>query len=210
MKINNVNIENIVKEKIDKPCFTKNDGMCAGIAEKEYGALKGCHNGIFLGLGTGVGTAVFLQGKLVEDIRGAGHMIIQKNGRKCNCGRNGCYETYASMKAFKTQIRQYFDNPNLSSKEILEILKQPENRSKVEDILQGYIGFVAIGIANMARICSADVLVIGGSFVYYKDILFSKLQEELDRIMPPIQNKRTIIKLAELGNDAGMIGATIL
>lgn len=210
LKVSHLNIENIVKEKIDKPCITRNDGMCAGMAEKEYGALKGCSNGVFLGLGTGVGTAVFLHGKLIQDIRGAGHMIIQRNGRRCNCGKNGCYETYASMKTFKTQIRQRFGNDNLSSKEILQMLKQEKNKRKVEDILQDYIESVAIGIANMVRICSADVIVIGGSFVYYKDILFLKLQEELDRIMPPIQNKRTTIKLAKLGNDAGMIGATIL
>lgn len=182
--------------------------MCAGIAEKEYGALRGCSNGVFLGLGTGVGTAVFLHGKLIEDIRSAGHMIIEKNGRKCNCGKNGCYETYASMKTFKTMIREKLNNEDLSGKEILELLTEEKNLKQLEDIIQDYIEYVAIGISNMARICSADILVIGGSFVYYKDILFDRLSKELDRIMIPMEKQKVTIKLAELGNDAGMIGAT--
>ena len=208
MKVKNLNIENIVREKIDKPTFTKNDGMCAGIAEKEYGALKDCTNGVFLGLGTGVGTAVFIKGTLMEEIRSAGHMIIERNGRKCKCGKNGCYEAYASMKVFKTQIRQRIGNKNLSSKEILELLEDINTRKQVDDIIQNYIEYVALGIVNMARLCSADIIAIGGSFVYYKDILFNRLQKELDRIMIPMEKQKIKVKLAELGNDAGMIGAT--
>ena len=64
---------------------------------------KGYNNGVFLGIGTGIGTAVFLRGKLVEEVRSAGHMIIERNGKFCNCGKRGCYEAYASMKALKTR-----------------------------------------------------------------------------------------------------------
>lgn len=71
LKAKTLNIEKIVKEKIDVFTITRNDGICAGIAEKEYGALKECKNGVFLGFGTGVGTAVFLNGKLEENVRSA-------------------------------------------------------------------------------------------------------------------------------------------
>lgn len=132
---------------------------------------------------------------------------MKKNGRKCNCGKNGCYETYASMKTLKTHIRKRLGK-EISSEEILEQLKNPQVLKQVEDIIQDYIEYVAIGIYNMIRICSADVLVIGGSFVHYKDILFNPLLKELDRIMPQEERKNVQIKLAMLGNDAGMIGAT--
>lgn len=135
-------------------------------------------------------------------------MIIQKNGRKCNCGKQGCYEAYASMKAFKTQIREHFRNEKLSSIEILKRLKDPNYQKEVEDILQNYIEYMAIGIANFARICSAEVVAIGGSFVYFKDVLFDRLQEELNRIMIPMEKEKVEIRLATLGNDAGIIGAT--
>ena len=135
-------------------------------------------------------------------------MIIEKDGRKCGCGKNGCYEAYVSMKALKTQLRQRFQNKNLSSKEILELIQIPENQEQVEDILQEYVKYAAIGIANITRICSSDVLTIGGSFVYFKDILFHRIKKELDKIMLPNERKGLEIRLAKLGNDAGMIGAT--
>lgn len=137
-------------------------------------------------------------------------MIIQKDGRKCNCGKNGCYETYASMKVLKNSIRERFNKMNLTSKAILELLQDSKNLEKVEDIIQNYIEYVSIGIVNFARMCSADMVVIGGSFVYFKDILFDKLLKELDRIMIPMEKENLQIKLATLGNDAGIIGATIV
>lgn len=199
----------MVKEKIEVQTITRNDGICAGIAEKEYGALKGCKNGVFLGFGTGVGTAVFINGKLEENVRSAGHIIIQKDGKECNCGRKGCYETYASMKVLKNEIRERFGNRELSSKEILDLLQDTKNLEKVEDIIKNYIEYLSIGVANFARICSADMIVIGGSFIYFKDILFCRLQKELDKIIPKNERENLQVKLATLGNDAGIIGATI-
>ena len=87
MNANNLDMGKLIKEIINKPIYIKNDGMCAGIAEKAYGSLKECKNGVFLGIGTGIGTAVFIEGKLEENVRSAGHMIIEKDGRKCNCGK---------------------------------------------------------------------------------------------------------------------------
>lgn len=70
LKLEHFNIEKIIQKVLNKPIATKNDGMCAGIAEKEYGALKGVENGVFLGVGTGVGCGIFLHGKLEEKLRG--------------------------------------------------------------------------------------------------------------------------------------------
>lgn len=97
---------------------------------------------------------------------------------------------------------------NLSSKEILELLQYTKNLEKVEDIIKDYIEYLSIGIANFAKLCNAKVVSIGGSFVYFKDILFDRLQKELDRIIPKSDRENLQIKLATLGNDAGMIGAT--
>lgn len=68
LKPKGLNVEKIIKERINVEAFTRNDGICAGIAEKEYGALKGCKNGIFMCIGTGVGGACFINGKLVDGI----------------------------------------------------------------------------------------------------------------------------------------------
>ncbi|MCI9000432.1 MAG: ROK family protein [Clostridia bacterium] len=105
-------------------------------------------------------------------------------------------------------MRNKLQNEKLSSKEILQILKDKTKSNELEDILKTYIEYLSIGIANFARICSSDVVVLGGSFVYFKDVLFDRLLEELDRIMIPMEKKNVKIKLAMLGNDAGIIGAT--
>ena len=186
LKANNLNIEKIIKEIVNKPVNVKNDGMCAGIAEKEYGSLKNCNNGVFLGIGTGIGTAIFIGGKLEESIRSAGHMIIERDGRRCNCGKYGCFEAYASMKTLKTQVRERLMKEDLSSKQILELLQDRITLEHLDDIISEYIGYLAIGISNISRLCSAEILTIGGSFVYYKDILFDRLQSELDKIMLPM------------------------
>lgn len=97
----------------------------------------------------------------------------------------------------------------MSSEEILELLKDNKNLEKVKDIIKNYIEYLSIGIANFSKLCSAEVVVIGGSFVYFKDVLLDRLQKELYIIIPKIDRENLQIKLATLGNDAGMIGATI-
>lgn len=114
------------------------------------------------------------------------------------------------MRVLKANIRKYFKNETLSSEDIVELLKNKENLNQVENIIKEYIEYLAIGISNMARLCSADTVVIGGSFVHYKDLLFERLQNELDRIMSPLEKEKTTIKLAKFSNDAGIIGATLI
>lgn len=162
LKIKCLPIKKLIQDKIEVPVYMENDGRCASIAEKIYGNLKQVRNGVFLSLGTGIGGAVFIDDKLVPRLRKIGHMIVQKDGRKCNCQKEGCLETYASMKALKTQIRKRLENERLSSREILEFLKQEENRKQVEDILEEYISYLAIGVSNIMNLFDPESLVIGG------------------------------------------------
>ncbi len=90
----------------------------------------------------------------------------------------------------------------------MQILKDETKNQAFEEIIKTYIEYLSIGIANFARICSSDVVVIGGSFVHFKDVLWNILLKELDRIMIPMEREKTTIKLATLGNDAGIIGGT--
>jgi len=97
-----------LQKYINLPMQIKNDAKCAALAEKNYGSMKKYDDCIFLCLGTGIGGAAFLKGELLEPKRFSGfefgHMIINKNGKKCSCGKNGCFETYSSIRAFKKNI----------------------------------------------------------------------------------------------------------
>ena len=111
LHIKEFNLGEELNKKYKVSVKIKNDGKCAGLAEKKYGSLKKYNDCVFLCIGTGVGSAVFLDDDLLEPKQNPGfefgHMVIDKEGRKCNCGKNGCFETYASMKRFKAEAIKY-------------------------------------------------------------------------------------------------------
>ena len=88
----------------------KNDSKAAGLAEFKYGSLKKYNDAVFLCLGTGIGSAVFLNGELLEANKHVGfelgHIVLDRDGIKCNCGKKGCFETYCSIKRFKENARR--------------------------------------------------------------------------------------------------------
>lgn len=192
----------------------QNDAKCAAIAEKQWGSLKEYDDALFLILGTGVGGAVFLQGELLVPKRYSGfevgHMVIEKNGTKCNCGRKGCFEVYGSMKRLKQKMKQEFNLNSIEGKEIKEFILKNKENEKIETIINNYIENLTIGISNLINIFEPEVISIGGSFAYYKEILLEKLENKLLE-KTELYNKDKIPKIvmAELKNDAGIIGAAM-
>ena len=212
LHIKNFNIADILKKTYKTKIKIKNDGKCAGIAEKKYGALKKYDDCVFLCMGTGVGSAVFLNGQLLEPKRNPGfefgHMIIEKDGIKCNCGNNGCYETIASMKRFKTNaIKKLKLSEDTQSEELQNYIRKNIEKPNVSKFVSEYLNYVSIGLTNIVNIFEPQAICFGGSFSYYSDIFLPKLETML---IEQIFNKDTKIKLvsAKLKNDAGIIGAT--
>ena len=211
----------------------KNDAKCAALAEHEYGSLKKYSRSIFVTLGTGIGGAVIINNKLLDtgNLPGVeiGHMVIKKDGLKCNCGNNGCFEKYASMKSFKDNIRKALKlESSTKGDDIVTILKNYYKKSKdnktidsltklknknaeIEKIVNDYIENLSIGLANLVNIFEPEAIIIGGSFVHFEEILLDKLKKSLNN-GPYLFNKRKdlIIKTATLGNDAGIIGASLI
>ena len=193
----------------------KNDGKCAALAEQKYGALQGYDNSIFLCIGTGVGSAVIFDGKLLEPKNVPGfefsHTIIHKNGSLCNCGKRGCFEVYASLKRFKEKLVKEFNLNSLDGECIREFIRQNSDNSTLKYIINNYIEDLSIGISNIINIFEPEVICFGGSFAEYEDILYQPLKKAL-LSGNLLFNKRCdiIIKHAELKNDAGIIGATLI
>ena len=211
LHIKKFEIGKILAEKYNTKIKIKNDGKCAGFAEKKYGALKDFNDCIFLCLGTGVGSAVFLNGELLEPKRHPGfefgHMIIQKDGRECNCGNKGCWETYASMKRFKKEAIVRLGLPkDTESIEVQNYIRKnmdkPETKALVDELLTN----VAIGLSNLINIFEPEAICFGGSFVYYNDIFLPILREKLKLYLFNKDFEGKIVA-AKLKNDAGMIGA---
>lgn len=219
IKAENLGIENLeivkeLKKHFNIPINLENDAKCAAIAEKEYGSLKEYGDSIFLIIGTGVGGAVFLDNKLLKPKRYSGfevgHMVINKNGIKCNCGRNGCFETYSSMRRLKERISKEFTLNTIDGIKIREFIEKNQNNEKLNKILDEYIQDLQIGIANLINIFEPQAISIGGSFGHY-DILLKRLQDKINE-RTELYNKEQIPKIvvAELKNDAGIIGAAMI
>ena len=205
------NLEKILKI----PVKLKNDAKCAALAEQKYGELSNYDNSIFLCIGTGVGAAAIYNGKMLEpeDVPGFefSHTIIQKDGELCNCGKRGCFETYASLKRFKQRISDRFDLNTLSGKEIRKFIAENPDDQMIKEMIKEYVDYFSIGISNIINIFEPDAICIGGSFSEYGSIFFEPLKETLlqGNLLFNHRNE-IIIKYAKLKNDAGIIGATLI
>ena len=217
--LKNYEIVKNLQENIPLPIKIRNDAKCAALAENTYGALKSYDRSIFLTLGTGIGGAVIIHNELLDtgDLPGCefGHMLIEKNGRLCKCGKKGCWETYASMKAFKDHLREILElDEKTSGKELLDILRKMEKNHpkyiQTNKLIEQYIDYLSIGISNLINIFEPEAIGIGGSFVFYEEVFLKKLKSKLlkDNLLFNERNEINI-QTAILDNDAGIIGATL-
>ena len=183
-----------------------NDAVASAMAEIKYGNLQECRKGVFLCFGTGIGGVNILDGEIFSSEYG--HMVIEKDGIKCHCGRKGCYENYASMKVFKQGLIKLLDlKETTTSQELLFILKSNPQDEKINNYIDEYLDKLLIGLENIVNIINPDKICIGGSFAYFDDILYKKL---LNKVKNGIyQYKIPDIVLAKFKNDSGIIGACI-
>lgn len=212
--IENFDIVNKLKERINKPIHIRNDAKCAGLAEKYYGVMKDYDDGVFLTIGTGIGGAVFINGKLLEPKRYSGfeigHMVINKNGRKCSCGKLGCFESYASIKALKTKVTNTLDiDSDISGQYLRENLLILDNKNVQADVEQ-FLEDMKVGICNLIDIFEPEIIVLGGSFSYYEgNVILDRLIQKINVKSETFNGCPPKIVTAKLKNDAGIIGATI-
>ena len=213
--IENYDLATRLKEVLSIDVKLKNDAKCAALAEQKYGELSQYDNSVFLCIGTGVGSAVFMNGKLLEPKGLPGfeisHTIIQKNGLLCNCGKRGCFETYASIKRFKEKLSKEFNIHSIDGEAIRNFIRNHKDEPRLRYLLNNYIEDLSIGISNIINIFEPEAICIGGSFAEYEDILYEPLKQALLK-GNLLFNKRDdiIIKHAKLKNDAGIIGATLI
>ena len=208
--------------------YVENDANAAAYGEAAYGASKGTKNSIMITLGTGLGGGVIVDGKLVTGINGAGselgHTVISVGGLPCTCGRRGCWEAYSSATGLINMTKRKLETV---SKDETVMWQMVESEGKVsgrtafnamkagdsagKEVVDEYLMYLADGITNMVNIFQPEVVVIGGGVCNEKE----HLVEPLKRIVAKDNyykgdGPKTQIKIAELGNDAGIIGAAML
>lgn len=207
-----LDLPKILSQEFNIPVYLKNDVKCSAICEKTIGNLKNYDNCLFMTLGTGIGGAYFYKNELVipNIFQGfeIGHMIIEKDGRECNCGNEGCFEQYASMRVFRKELEELFQIEKMTSNLLFELIDKKEKIEEINKIIDKYLTYLSIGLTNLINIFEPDAICIGGSFSYYQSLFMDKLKEKLkcnfkNRSIPEIL-------VAKYENDAGMIGASML
>ena len=220
VKAGNLNIKDFdlvskLKEKYTIPIKMRNDGKCAALAEKYYGAMKEFEDCVFINIGTGIGGAVFMDGKLLEPKRYSGfeigHMIVNKGGRKCSCGKQGCLEAYASIKALKNKVTETLDMDNDISGQYLREELLIKDDPRVQEDLDIFLEYLKTGICNLIDIFEPEVVCFGGSFSYYEgNPIYDKLIEKINEPKSTFNDgEKPKFVFAKFKNDAGIIGATL-
>lgn len=213
-----------VAELSGKKVYVTNDANAAALGEAKFGAGKKYRDCILITLGTGVGSGIVLNGRLMEGHRGAGgeagHMVIRVGGKPCACGRKGCFEQYASATALIAQTREaMLSDPSSLLWEVTggSLDKVDGSTSfraaKFGDaaarrIVNEYVMYLGEGVANLVNIFRPQAIMIGGGVSNQGENLLAPLREYVNKniYVGPDYAPVEIVK-ATLGNDAGIYGA---
>ena len=227
LNFDNVPAKNMIIERLgDKPVYVANDANCAALGEAYAGCGNGAKNFIAVTLGTGVGSGVIIDGKIVTGVNNAGgecgHMVIVVDGEACTCGRHGCWEAYASATALINQTKKAMEKyPDSVMHQLAKEEGKVSGKTAFDAMRRGdiagikvvdqYIKYVACGIINLVNALQPEIICVGGGICNEGETLLRPLRRYIEAERYSVYSKiQTKILKAELGNDAGIIGAAIL
>lgn len=223
LNVKKFNIKEALQKTFHKNISVHNDANVAAYGEYIAGAASA--NSITMTLGTGIGTGIILNGKILTGCNQAageaGHMIIHKGGRKCRCGRFGCFEQYASVSGLIQTTKEILsvydkndtimwdminnDINNVKGKTAFNAMKDGDIVGK--KIVDTFISDLACGTINLINILQPEIICIGGGLSNEGDNLLLPLREKIHQELRNTFSNHTKIIKAKLGNDAGIVGA---
>ena len=204
------------------PARLSNDANCAALAETVAGAAVGCRNMMLITLGTGVGGGIIVDGRIVSGLGGAGgepgHSLLVLDGEPCTCGRRGCWEVYASATALIRQGREAAAAhptsllnryPELTGRDVFDAADAGDETAQA--VLERYYVYVAAGITDLVNILSPEMVLIGGGISRQGERLLRPIRRYVAaNCFGGAKRLQPVIQAAQLGNEAGIIGAAAL
>ena len=215
-----------LQKYINKPVFIDNDANVAGLAESYAGVSAGCKSCVFLTLGTGVGGGIVIDGKPWSGAHGRagemGHLNLVVDGIPCTCGNNGCVERYCSATALIHMGKQAClgypdcdimkraggDPEKINAKIVIDSAKAGD--PVAVRIFSEYTRYLAIFINTVTSFFDPDMIVLGGGVSHAGEFLLNAVREQLPRYLMFKALPAPKLELAQLGNEAGIIGAAML
>ena len=222
----NVPLEKLFRQHLDLPVLLGNDADCAAVGEWSCGVGRGTKHFIVITLGTGVGGGMILNGKLYSGCGAGGevgHIVVQKDGVPCNCGRRGCWEAYASatgliretteaMKAHPESLLHQVaaQNGAVDGRTSFQAAEQGDETALA--VCRSYAEYLASGLTDLVNILHPEAVALGGGVAAAPEyLLLDPVREIVARecYARHVGQVPHIVR-AELGNDAGIIGAAML
>ena len=222
----NVPLEKLFRQHLDLPVLLGNDADCAAVGEWSCGAGRGTKHFVVITLGTGVGGGMILNGKLYSGCGAGGevgHIVVQKDGVPCNCGRRGCWEAYASatgliretteaMKAHPESLLHQVaaQNGAVDGRTSFQAAEQGDETALA--VCRSYAEYLASGLTDLVNILHPEAVALGGGVAAAPEyLLLDPVREIVARecYARHVGQVPHIVR-AELGNDAGIIGAAML
>jgi len=219
----NIPLRDIVKEKYGVNTFLINDASAAALGEHQFGAGKGVKNLILLTVGTGIGGGIIINGELYLGTCGSageiGHMAIDANGPRCSCGNIGCLEMLVSGTAVAREaIRRISQGERSSLAEIVsgkieditaEMVEAAamQGDSLASEVILEAATYLGIGMVNLVNIFNPEMIIVGGGMAKMGDLLLNPARQVVKERAFPLPAQVVCIVPAQLGEDAGVLGA---
>ncbi len=218
-------LRDIVKEKLGIDTFVLNDASAAALGEHRFGAGKGVNNLVFVTVSTGIGGGIIIDGRLYSGTSGCageiGHMTVDVNGPRCNCGNVGCWETLASGGAIAREAKRRISQGEQSS--LTEMVKGGTENITAEkvslaaragdtlalDVITRAAGYFGVGIVNLVNIFNPEMVIVGGGVAKMGDILLEPARQMVRERAYQLASDAVRIVPARLGDDSGVFGAAV-
>ena len=215
-----------MKQYTDLPVYVDNDATVAGLAESVKGVSASTKDSVFVTLGTGVGGGIIINGKPFSGAHGVaseiGHMVTVAGGLPCTCGKRGCWERYASATALiragrvlcaekpGCPLMQAVDGDirTLTAKDVIDLAMDGD--ADCVKIFDDYIYHLVVGLTNLINVYDPEVIVLGGGVSHSGEFLLNAVRALLPKYVFFKSMPYAKVELAQLSNDAGIIGAAML
>ncbi|MCL2051694.1 MAG: ROK family protein [Lachnospiraceae bacterium] len=224
LPLTNASLADMLKEKWNVKIHLLNDADAAAFGEAYAGSAKGCANMVMITLGTGIGGGIVINGKIFtgfNQIGGEiGHMAFIHDGKSCNCGAKGCWEKYASASGLIALTKEQMDIDPASTmwqiapdKHLVDgqtaFIAKGEGDASGQLVVNKYLNYLASGLSSIVNIFQPEIITIGGGISNEGDAMLLPVREMVEKstFRHPVRN--TEIRIASLGNDAGIIGAAL-
>ncbi len=223
----NVPIAQMIEDEFHIPTRIDNDVRCAALGELKFGAGRGCENFICITVGTGIGSGIVINGKVVRGATNAagelGHIKLQMNGGPiCGCGDTGCLEAFASGPAIVAMAQEYIKGGKstkfremaaVEGGEITPymVAKAAEEGDPVAKRIFEIVGeYIGIGLTSVINLLNPERVIIGGGVAESGELLLGPIRKIIKERAMVVAGNAVEIVPAQLGNSAGVIGASML